>query len=118
MKTTFTIKMWDSAVNEWDVDLGADILNGMTDDEVKDCARAAKVVKVQARLRGNKKVEDSATSIERFLKGIGFANAIVEVAVPKVSKPKMTSEEVLAEILSGKRELTDEQKAMLRKLTA
>ena len=112
MNTTFTIKLYADAPNTWEVDLGKDVLAGMTDEEIRADAVAHRIVKIQAKIRSNKKVEDNANSLEKYLAN-DFPQVAVEVYVAKPSASKLTAEQMLADILSGKRVLTPEEKAQL-----
>lgn len=115
--STFTIKMYADAPNTWEVDLGKSILEGMTDEAIRQAAEDALVVKLQAKIRGNKKIEDKGESIETYLKK-DYPNVAVGEYVAKPSAAKMSAEQMLAKILSGEIKLTDAQKAELAKLSA
>lgn len=112
MNTTFTIKLDNTRTEVWEIDLGSDVLADMSDEEIRNDATAHKVVKMQAKIRGNKKVDNTAESIESHLKK-DFPNVTVGVYVAKPSASKLTAEQMLADILSGKRVLTPEEKAQL-----
>lgn len=94
MNTTFTVRFGKDAKEFYDVDLGKDILEGLSESEIRELARASRVITVQGKIRGAGNPEDAIAA----LKGSYPAMAItLGVAKPRATK-EITVEQMAAKM--------------------
>ena len=65
----FSVKLHKDAENQYDVELGVDLLAELTDAQVRQMAEDSAVIRLQGKIRQNVKV-DSASAIHTYLSKI------------------------------------------------
>lgn len=105
MNTVFTFKATKATENggiQYRVDLGQDILEGMSEDTVESYAVAHAKVEIQNRkgsiLRQSGSIEDAVATLKSF----GFGDVSVEVYTPTTKPKVLTIADIRKAISSGK----------------
>lgn len=107
MNTVFTFKATKATTNgdvQYKVDLGQDILKGMSEDVVRAYAIAHAKVELQNRKGAILRSSEDAVSAEKLLQGtFEYPDASVEVYVPTVKPRKeLTIADIRKALASGK----------------
>ena len=106
MNTILTFKATKANENkdvQYRVDLGRDILEGMTSEQVKAYATAHAKVELQNRKGGLIRASEDVDGARSTLEGFGYVDATVEVYVPTTAPKKaLTPADIQKAIASGK----------------
>jgi hypothetical protein len=107
MNTVFTFKATkatENGDNQYQVDLGQDILAGMSEGEVIRCATAHAKVELQNRKGALLRASEDAVAAEKLLQDtFGYPDAAVEVYVPTtIPRKEITLADIHKAIASGK----------------
>ena len=121
MDTIFTFKATKAEGNakdvQYQVDIGHDILDGLTEAEIRKHATHDRVVYVQNYKGSLLRMSNSIESAEKCLKDMGYDIATVELYVPSTTAKTLTPEDVTKAIAKGT--MTREQiEAILKTLPA
>lgn len=102
MATMFTVRLSKDSGKRWNVNLGVDILEGMSDAMIRSLAEQSQVINIQNGIRRKVKADDGE-AIEKYLQENKFPEATVtelevtesNTALTKRLLAKYTKEELM-----------------------
>jgi hypothetical protein len=92
MSTTFSVETTKGSKLQYSIDLGVNVLEGLTQSQIEDMARQSKVIKLQGPMR----TMNSEEEIEAYLAKKGYDSATVTEGVEKTVSKTALANKLLA----------------------